>query len=660
VTRTAAATGVAVVGLFALAVAHAQPPKPARAGPAPKPAGTLAQIMRGVYFPNANLIFDVQQNDPAAPKKKAEGAAGSATSMYGDAYTGWEVVENAAIALTDGVDLILKPGRLCQNGKPVPVQQADFKKFAGDMRQAGVAVLTAAHTRNQEKVSDATNDLADAGRQSRPVLAVAAAVSARVLVYLHRWLGIAGCLLFAAWFASGIVMIYVRMPELDPESAHAGDPPLDFSHAHVDAREAARALASAPQRVGFGMFDGRPVYRFWSGGTWTTIFADNGQALQHVTGEQALAAVRRFAPRHAATAALEATLTAPDQWTLQQRALLPMHRIALHDADDTDVYVSDRTGQLEMRTTRRERRWAYAGPVIHWLYFTPLRRHSTLWAQSIIWLSIAGCVMCLAGLIWGIVVGARSPYVGIMRWHHYAGLIVGVATCTWIFSGLLSMDPWDWHPSTAPTRAQRDAVAGGSLRLELVTAVRVQRALGILPAAAAADLVQFRGEPFAAAGGRLAPLAAPERGAIERFDDDAVAAAAREAMPGVPVEDLTWLTAYDAYYYDRDRGLPLPALRVRFADSARTWLYLDPARGAIARKEERLSRANRWLYHGLHSLDFPFLYWRRPLWDMLLIALSVGGLVSSLTSLWPAWRRLRRHGRRFVSPADIDSEPVDR
>ena len=82
--------------------------------------------------------------------------------MYGNAYSGWEVVESAAIALTDGVDLILTPGRSCQNGKPVPLQQADFQKFARNMRTAGLAVLAAARTKNQEKVSDATNDLADA------------------------------------------------------------------------------------------------------------------------------------------------------------------------------------------------------------------------------------------------------------------------------------------------------------------------------------------------------------------------------------------------------------------------------------------------------------------------------------------------------------------
>ena len=151
--------------LSAIAVAQAPPPKAApKTAPrvAPKPAGTLAQVMRGIYFPNSNLIFDVQQVDPGAPKKKSGESTGSSTEAYGNAYSGWEVVENAAIALTDGVDLILKPGRMCQNGKPVPLQQADYQKYARDMRQAGLVALQAARAKNREKVIDATNDIADA------------------------------------------------------------------------------------------------------------------------------------------------------------------------------------------------------------------------------------------------------------------------------------------------------------------------------------------------------------------------------------------------------------------------------------------------------------------------------------------------------------------
>jgi Cytochrome C' len=157
--------GVTVALLTAVIAAQSPTPKPAAAKAAapavPKPTGTLAQVMRGIYFPNANLVFDVQQHDPGAPKAKTQ-SSGSSTDTYSAAYSGWEIVENAAVALSDGVDLILKPGRACQNGKPVPVSQPDFQKFAREMREAGRVALQAARTRNQEKVSDATNNIADA------------------------------------------------------------------------------------------------------------------------------------------------------------------------------------------------------------------------------------------------------------------------------------------------------------------------------------------------------------------------------------------------------------------------------------------------------------------------------------------------------------------
>jgi hypothetical protein len=143
------------------AIVASQPPAAARPRLSPKPAGSLAQIMRGIFFPNSNLIFDVQEHDPGAPAKKPE-TGGSVTSTYASAYSGWESVENAAVALADGVDLVMTPGRFCQNGKPVPVHDADFQKFARAMRAAGLEVLQAARTKNQEKVSDATNNLADA------------------------------------------------------------------------------------------------------------------------------------------------------------------------------------------------------------------------------------------------------------------------------------------------------------------------------------------------------------------------------------------------------------------------------------------------------------------------------------------------------------------
>ncbi len=36
----------------------------------------------------------------------------------------------------------------------------------------------------------------------------------RWLYITHRWIGIVTCLLFAMWFVSGVVMMYVAFPNL--------------------------------------------------------------------------------------------------------------------------------------------------------------------------------------------------------------------------------------------------------------------------------------------------------------------------------------------------------------------------------------------------------------------------------------------------------------
>jgi hypothetical protein len=470
----------------------------------------------------------------------------------------------------------------------------------------------------------------------------------QAVVFVHRWLGIVGGLLFVAWFASGIVMMYARMPELPASEVLKRQPPLDLSRIRVSPDLLAAAEGRSVDRVRLSMLQERPVYRLGSGSGSITVFADTGEQVSGVGRDRAVSLVQAFVPEHAATVRYDTLLADADQWTMGVRAQMPLHRVAVGDAEDTFLYVSQSSGEIVMRTTAPERFWAYPGAVVHWLYFAPFRRLTPIWTQTIIWLSVAGCVLCISGLIWGIAAAKRSPYSGLMKWHHYAGLIFGLTTLTWVFSGLLSMGPWGWSPGTAPSRAQRERVAGGPFDLQRVRVDELRRAGEVLRSSLASEplkeleIHQFAGELFLLAHSRGVPLAHADLRAFDRFPDSEMERAARAAMPDAAVEEITWLQEYDAYYYARDRRLTLPVLRVRYADANGTWLYLDPRRGAVVRKEERRTRLERWLYHGLHSFDFPFLYSRRPLWDVVVIALSIGGLVLSATTLLPGWRRVRR------------------
>lgn len=485
----------------------------------------------------------------------------------------------------------------------------------------------------------------------------------RALIYTHRWMGIVLGALFITWFVSGVVLMYAQMPRLSRAERLQRLPVLDFDSASVTPLDAAAAVGYGVRTVRLGMLSGRPIYRLAGAEGSATVFADDGSELDPVKPDLALAEVRRFAPEFAAALRYDGYLETPDQWTLEVARSLPLHRIALGDPEGTRLYVSEATGEIVMKTTASERRWAYPGAILHWLYLTPLRRNGALWAQLVIWASLAGTAMAVTGLVWGVWrfspqrpyrlkrERVRSPYAGWMRWHHYAGLLVGVTTVTWVFSGLLSMDPWDWHPSTSPTRVQREALTGGALRLTGVSVRALQEAVAALNGAREAELVQFRGTLFLADAHNLVSVADP-RG-VAHIDRTAIVDAARSAAGAASVRDVAWLDRYDAYYYDRDGELPLPVVRVRYDDPQQTWLYVDGVRGTPLRKEERLTRLNRWLYHGLHSLDFPFLYYRRPLWDVVVIALSAGGLIVSLTTIAPAFRRFRRHARRLTRSPSV-------
>jgi hypothetical protein len=118
----------------------------------------------------------------------------------------------------------------------------------------------------------------------------------------------------------------------------------------------------------------------------------------------------------------------------------------------------------------------------------------------------------------------------------------------------------------------------------------------------------------------------------------------RRLMPDAQLLQLETLHAYDDYYYSRrpeNGGRVLPVIRARFDDSAQTWFHIDPQTGQILERSTRANRIYRWLYNGLHSFDILWLWERRPLWDIVVIAFSAGGLALSIIGLVAGVKRLR-------------------
>ena len=98
---------------------------------------------------------------------------------------------------------------------------------------------------------------------------------------------------------------------------------------------------------------------------------------------------------------------------------------------------------------------------------------------------------------------------------------------------------------------------------------------------------------------------------------------------------------------------------MKFADADRTWIYVDPEVSQVVARIHKLDRVERWIYNGLHSLDFSFWYNRRPLWDIGVLTLMIGGLASSAIGLYLGIRRVRRSVRELaaLTPGTAPARP---
>jgi hypothetical protein len=135
--------------------AQAQPPAPAA-----KPPANLLQLMRGTLYPESNVVFAAQDTNPAdVPHAKDPSMS---TDLLTSQYGKWDAVENSALALAEVSNLLMLPGRKCANGLNVPVNNADWSKFVGELRDAGMAAYAAAQTKSQDKMTDVSGVLTDA------------------------------------------------------------------------------------------------------------------------------------------------------------------------------------------------------------------------------------------------------------------------------------------------------------------------------------------------------------------------------------------------------------------------------------------------------------------------------------------------------------------
>ena len=165
-----AATLAAAPIVLAQAQAPAPAPKPAAAAghgaAAPQAAaryrvhGNLNQVMRGILFPNSNVIFAAQNEEFKNIKQDKDPSL--STDPLKSIYGSWTAVEDSGLALAEAANLLMIPGRVCSNGKPAPIGNADWGKFVAGLREAGMEAVKAARAKNADAMLDVSDKMTTA------------------------------------------------------------------------------------------------------------------------------------------------------------------------------------------------------------------------------------------------------------------------------------------------------------------------------------------------------------------------------------------------------------------------------------------------------------------------------------------------------------------
>jgi PepSY-associated transmembrane protein len=404
----------------------------------------------------------------------------------------------------------------------------------------------------------------------------------RWAILSHRYLGVVLSLLFVVWFASGITMMYAGgMPRLTADERLDRLPAVDLRAIRLTPAEAAEKAGGGGRTVLLTV-TGRPAYRI-GGPSATTVCADTGDLLEAVDATKARAIASRFMNLDERTIHHDLTLRQPDQWTLNQSRQMPLHKFSVDDAAGTQVYVSAELADVTMVTTRKSRTLAWIGTIPHWLYFAALRTNQPLWYQVVVWTSGLGCVLALLGLILGVTqyrwsrprLSTGIPYTGWMRWHYITGVIFGVFTLTWVFSGLLSMEPFG-RAAGPGLQIARNAFTGGAVdltRFPVFDPAAWERVTGGRPIKEV-EFVRIQDEPYyvVRTARELSHGPRPERlhqpynvvgrqegnrmliaaGSLsirrEPFTVESLLARLKQAAPAVPITEATLLEDYDSYY----------------------------------------------------------------------------------------------------------------
>lgn len=475
----------------------------------------------------------------------------------------------------------------------------------------------------------------------------------KLLFFIHRWLGLAMSFLFVVWFLSGFVMIYHSFPK--PKLNYKGQKFINAYDSILNPNQLVNKHKVSA--ITLEMMNDKAVYRL--NGRSNIVY--NALTLEPINELTQQDCQKIVSSNFKASVTKVKELNDFDQWIpwSYYGSYFPLYKFWLNDG--AQVYVSAKTGRIVQETTRLSRLMAWLGPIPHWMYFKKLRLKAALWSSLVIWLSSIGCIVCLSGIIAGILRLKRqrknkqwyafSPYKKWwFKWHHIFGFVFGFFVFTFILSGLMSLADvpnwlvkkengtnyyqlWNESDEILNERQCSFTIVLHDTAFDSAKKIVWHKVMGNCFYEVYTDFFT-KPQRIIIDKNQVKPMPILTQHEIEGY--------IKKTLPHKSYR-IAYINSYNQYYSSsKKRKMPLPVYQIALNDEYKTELYIHPQSGELLKVVNQNSKLKWWLYRGLHCFDFGWfrqMEWLRKGW---LILLSVGGTAVSVTALVLSYSLLKR------------------
>jgi hypothetical protein len=440
-----------------------------------------------------------------------------------------------------------------------------------------------------------------------------------VLLFIHRWIGVALAIFMLGWFSSGLVIANSGSIAVSRAEQLAHLPLLDSRTDWLSAEASvARAARSIPENFTRGavVADAR-LLRLGDSPAWI---------VENTRGERLAVSAVDGAPIDISPKLAEEIV---HNWLLAENnkagvayldtadtvagvrnaeTLKPFHRFSVIDGDGTILVVSAKSGEVVQAATRLERGLYYAGAWLHLFRPLDLFNAGAFRRTALTYAGAFAFIGALTGVIVGLIKwrpgffgrptysqGRTQPYrEKWLKYHFWAGLFAGLFAALWAGSGFLSTNPGQIFSAAAASPSQLARYYGGARQGKEAPLPGVSEKIVELRWSRLGDATILQG--YDREGARQSIDGASS------LDERLISAAVARLADQTAVAGRKEIDTYDSYYFSgHGQGeRPLPVWRVDLADASHSSLYIDPADGRLLLKLDDSRRSFRWLYSAVH------------------------------------------------------------